>query len=74
MDEFETEVLQKLDVIIQLLGTNMLKDFETNQEKIAFVYSLGYKIPREIHRITGIPMQTIYNTTSKLKKEDGVDE
>ncbi len=67
-ESFEKQILNKMDTLISLQIQIMLKDFKTNKEKIGFLHSMDFK-PSEIHVLTKIPMQTIYNSTSKSGKQ-----
>lgn len=67
-EKFNKELLTRLDIIIKLIGTGMLNNYNTNKDKILFLNSLGYK-PSEIISLTEIPKKTVYNVLSKSRKK-----
>jgi len=67
-EKFNKELLTRLDIIIKLIGTSMLNNYNTNKDKILFLNSLGFK-PSEIISLTEIPKKTVYNVLSKSRKK-----
>ena len=58
----------KLDKIIKLLATNIVKDMKYQKEKIIFLYSFEYK-PAEIAKLLNTTSNTVSVTVNEAKKE-----
>lgn len=63
------ELTGKIDVIIKLLGINLIGNYKKNNEKIEFLSSLGLD-SKVIIFITKIPPKTVYNVLSELRKKE----
>jgi DNA-binding CsgD family transcriptional regulator len=68
MDPEQVQVLQdKLDAIIRLLAHDIMGDFETQREKIAFLNDLGLG-PKRIAEILNTTPNTVRVTLSQMRK------
>lgn len=65
--QFE-EIKEKIDVVIRLLALNLVKDSETNKDKIITLHSLGFK-STEIAKLLGIKANVVRATLSKFRRE-----
>lgn len=66
-DQFK-EINAKLEKIVLLLTHNLLKEIETQKDKILFLYSLNYK-PLEISRLLRTSSNTVNVRLSEARKE-----
>ena len=66
-DQFK-EIITKLEKIVLLLTHNLLKEIETQKNKILFLYSLNYK-PLEISRLLRTSSNTVNVRLSEARKE-----
>jgi DNA-directed RNA polymerase specialized sigma24 family protein len=68
MDEKQfKEIISKLDLITRLLALNMVKDLQSQKDKILTLDSFGLK-PKEIADYLGTTINTVKVTLSKAKK------
>jgi DNA-directed RNA polymerase specialized sigma24 family protein len=68
MDEKQfKEIISKLDLITRLLALNMVKDLQSQKDKILTLDSFGLK-PKEIADYLGTTINTVNVTLSKAKK------
>jgi len=65
--QFE-EIKEKIDLIIRLLALNLVKDAETQKDKIIALRNLGFK-PAEIAEILGTTANTVRVTLSKIRRK-----
>ena len=65
--QFE-EIKEKIDVVIRLLALNLVKDSETNKDKIITLHSLGFK-STEIAKLLGIKANVVTATLSKFRRK-----
>ena len=66
-DQFK-EINAKLEKIVLLLTHNLLKEIETQKDKILFLYSLNYK-PLKISRLLRTSSNTVNVRLSEARKE-----
>jgi DNA-directed RNA polymerase specialized sigma24 family protein len=74
MDEKQFEkILNKIDLAINLLAVNLVKDSKNQKEKITTLSAFGFK-PAEIAKLIGTTANTVSVALSDLKKKDKKDQ
>ena len=68
MNEYEKEVMKKIDILIKLQALNILGDINTKKEQVIRLYSVGLK-PMIIAEILGISSNSVSVTLSKARSE-----
>ena len=68
MNEFEKNVMKKMDVLIRLLVVNLLSDSVKQKDHILRLSSVGFH-PKEIADILGTTSNTVNVTLSRARSE-----
>ena len=61
-------IIEKLEAIVKLMSINTLNKFDTNKDKIKFLFNLGFD-SSQIISITDIPSKTVYNVVTQIKQK-----
>ncbi len=67
------EINEKIDIIVNLLALNLVKDAKNQKDKIINLYSFGFT-PSQIAKLLGTTPNTVSVAVSEIKKKGKQDQ